>query len=883
AVSSFTILPSPTLGSFTIATSDPVTAGEEFFFTLTAYDTYGNIKTDYEGTVSFQSWDPYPADLPTDDGTGWINGQKQFAATFYTTGAQAINSTDGAVYLNNTWTVQPGALGELRFTDVPANTVAGQAFNFNVTAYDQYGNLKTDYNGIVTFTSTDPQATLPTDDGVGWASGKKQFTATLKTVTSQWLTAEDGAVSNDTSVVLVAHHDPSYFLITPDLTDGEVGEYVVFTITVYDQYGNPANVSANLNVLLDDSSSTTGDFYDMSEALLPSAFGLRRLTVNAGTNQQQFKYMNTMPGSYLLSGEDSTFALLGDTATINVNPADISHLFMVSGNNQTGTVDTDLAQTFVVRVEDSANNPLQWVNVTWSIFTYPAGASQYALKAGAMQGATVFSVTNADGEATAILHLGTMTGTYMVGATVSGLEVFFFANATADVPAHIVISPSTPVEVSADDAETTITATVYDQYWNLVEDGTIISWTINPDGGNTGVGESIPATTTTTNGIATATFTTSTTAGDSYTITASNGPATNTTAVITVIPGTLASISIDQAGWAGTADQTTDFTATGHDAHGNVVPAWTVKWETDDPWGSIDGTGHYTPGMAGTWTIWANNTGDTISDSITVTITPGARAGILIEPQGTVNMLNSSTQEFNAYEHDAKGNLIGPANVDWAIEGGIGTLSQDTGVPTTLFTATNIGYGNITITDGTYNDRVMIYVTDQVIAYILIEDLAGNPIGALTLTADQNITLYARAYNETHVSLGLVEVDWSVTGGIGDLVPVTGSQVTFFADKVGTGKVWAVHSSGKSASTGTITVTPGAVASITISPSFKTTDAITPVDFDAVARDANGNINTSATITWEAENGAIDANGVFTPELAGTWTIWANHSGVSGE
>ena len=57
-------------------------------------------------------------------------------------------------------TVTAGAASQLRLLGLPASVIAGQVNNVTVTAADQFGN-QTNYTGPVSFTGTDPQASLP--------------------------------------------------------------------------------------------------------------------------------------------------------------------------------------------------------------------------------------------------------------------------------------------------------------------------------------------------------------------------------------------------------------------------------------------------------------------------------------------------------------------------------------------------------------------------------------------------------------------------------------------------------------------------------------------------------------------------------------------------
>jgi hypothetical protein len=79
----------------------------------------------------------------------------------------------------------------------PGSATRGVAFNFSVTALDQFGNQVTDYHFTVHFTSTDTAAVLPADYTFTAAdAGMHTFAATLNTVGSRTITAgEVGAAS----------------------------------------------------------------------------------------------------------------------------------------------------------------------------------------------------------------------------------------------------------------------------------------------------------------------------------------------------------------------------------------------------------------------------------------------------------------------------------------------------------------------------------------------------------------------------------------------------------------------------------------------------------------------------------------------------------------
>ena len=57
--------------------------------------------------------------------------------------------------------VEAAAASSLVLTGLPTTETAGAGESFTVSAIDPYGNLAAAYVGMVTFSSTDPQAILP--------------------------------------------------------------------------------------------------------------------------------------------------------------------------------------------------------------------------------------------------------------------------------------------------------------------------------------------------------------------------------------------------------------------------------------------------------------------------------------------------------------------------------------------------------------------------------------------------------------------------------------------------------------------------------------------------------------------------------------------------
>ncbi|HHS13226.1 MAG TPA: hypothetical protein ENN03_05595, partial [bacterium] len=210
---------------------------------VTAFDMYDNVKTNYTGQVYFTSSDgqaqlnfhsgnPY-AFLSSDNGTRSFSGSN---FELRTAGSQTISVTDGTISRSSTAiSVTPGGLVAFTLSGVPAGIQAGQTFSSNVTvtAFDAYNNIKTDYTGQVYFTSTDPQALIAVD-----ASNPYTFTLSengvhsfsgggfeLRTAGTQTITVQDGMVTRTSGLITVS----------PDVLDS-------FTLSV-----NPGNKTAGVS------------------------------------------------------------------------------------------------------------------------------------------------------------------------------------------------------------------------------------------------------------------------------------------------------------------------------------------------------------------------------------------------------------------------------------------------------------------------------------------------------------------------------------------------------------------------------------------------------------------------------------------------------------
>jgi hypothetical protein len=201
------VIPAPA-SRLVLSAPNAAVAGTAFAVTVTVYDPYGNVASNYTGTVTFSSTDTYPGLVPAnypfsaaDQGTHTFAG-----VTLFTAQAQVLTAQDtvnGALAASAPVTVSPGPVSQFLIT-APASTGSGSPFSFTVTVFDAYGNLATNYTGIVAFASSDPNpALLPADYPYTPSDkGTKNFGAVLFTPGDQTLTVTDIATGVTGSVTV---------------------------------------------------------------------------------------------------------------------------------------------------------------------------------------------------------------------------------------------------------------------------------------------------------------------------------------------------------------------------------------------------------------------------------------------------------------------------------------------------------------------------------------------------------------------------------------------------------------------------------------------------------------------------------------------------------
>jgi hypothetical protein len=300
AVWVFSAWPAP--ASLKVTAPASAAPGAGFGFGVTAVSSNGIPVGNYNGTVHFTSSDGaagLPSDAPLSYGAG------TFTATLNTLGAQTITATDSNASLtgtSNSIAVTAAGVATNLIVSAPATATSGASFSFTVTAVDAAGNTVTGYAHTVHFTSTDSAAGLPSDAAL--VNGTGTFTATLKTLGRQFLTATDTSASTisgkspeiTVSAALAATH---FVVSAASFVRGGVA--FNFTVTATDATGNTApGYTGTVHFTSSDSQAT----------LPPNA----TLTSGVGTFPATLKTV----GGQTITATDTVSSLTGVSGTITV-------------------------------------------------------------------------------------------------------------------------------------------------------------------------------------------------------------------------------------------------------------------------------------------------------------------------------------------------------------------------------------------------------------------------------------------------------------------------------------------------------------------------------------------------------------------------------------
>ncbi len=396
----------------------------------------------------------------------------------------------------------------LAFDVQPINTQVGSAITpaMQVSAKDAAGSVVTGFTGDITIAiTTNPSSgtlsgttTRPAVAGVATFSGVSINNAGngyRVTATSGSLTAATSSTFNITSAPPPPPNSLS--IVSGNSQTATVGTALPnpYVVIVRNSSGTGvAGVTVSWSVVSGGGS--------IAATSVTNSSGQASATHTLGSTVGAQRVTATVAGA---TGSPVTFEATGTAAPVQSNT-----LSLVSGNSQSATVGTALANPYVVQLKNPAGQGVSGATVTWTVVS--GGGSIAAT-----------SVTNSSGQASATHTLGSTVGNQRVTASVTGATgspVTFDATGTA-VPAPV----ATRIALVSGNSQTdTIGGTVDQPYIVRVTDaannpvsGVVVNWSITA-----GTGGSLSAATSTTDatGRASVTHTLGTSLGN-HTVTAS--------------------------------------------------------------------------------------------------------------------------------------------------------------------------------------------------------------------------------------------------------------------------------------------------------------------------------------------------------------------------
>ncbi len=259
-------------------------------------------------------------------------------------------------------------------------------------------------------------------------------------------------------------------------------------------------------------------------------------------------------------------------------------------------------------------------------------------------------------------------------------------------------------------------------------------------------------------------------------------------------------------------------------------------------------------------------------------------AGITVTPT-PVTLATGATQQYTAVGIDIYGDTVANLSPNWSVAAGGGSVNSSG-----LFTAGTVAgsYDNTVVASvGSMAGTASVTVTAGALTSMTV---TPNPKG-LAINGAQQFTVVGRDANGNTVS---ITPTWSVVAGGGAInssgLFTAGTVAGTFASTVKACST-ALCASGSVSGFATVTVSSGALATITVTPNPVAvgTDATQP--FTAVGRDASGNIIPILPApTWSVRPGnaggtILNPSGVYTaPTLAGSGidTVRATSGSIFG-
>ncbi len=468
------LVPLGALGGFNVdlqavdtlaVTTEPpseVVAGVGFGFVVEVKNSSGALDTSFSGDVT--------VGLASNSTTGVLAGTTSAVvmggvATFSAVALQtagsgfilSLSATGLASVSTSSIKVDPAAANHLKFsTEPPASVIAGGTFSVQATAYDQYGNVDTNFASSISLAlSTNPTlaklygtTTVAAKAGVAAFSGLYIETA----ATGYVITASATGVSNANAIPLTVTAAPAYkWVVTTEPPSSiAAGSTFGLMVSAEDKFGN-AESSYSTTVVLVLSANPGHDTLlgTLSESISKGVATFSGLSLEIAAN-----------GYSILAGDSHLASTV--TSAINVTPLTASKL--VFETQPPSSVVAGSGFSVVVQAKDQYNNIATSYtgNISLALSTNPGaatllGTTTLAAKAGVAD----FQVLRIDPAATGYVLTASSSVSGVPSATSNPLSV------TA-ASAHKWVVTTEPSSSIAAGSTFGLVVTAEDQYGNAV-------------------------------------------------------------------------------------------------------------------------------------------------------------------------------------------------------------------------------------------------------------------------------------------------------------------------------------------------------------------------------------------------------------------------------
>ncbi len=541
-------------------------------------------------------------------------------------------------------------------------TAPGDSVSFTVELQDSDGSPMSDVDMNFSILSGDEsRASLSPVKATTDANGRAQTTLLLGTGASGEYIVK--AYSSDNSDIYTEFNvtvDPSLPKATrleqisgnkqTGLTGGALEN--PFVVKVLDQYEAAlAGTEVTFTVLTGGGTLSTG-------TTTTGANGQATSTLSLGAAPGT----NTVKVSAAGVSETVTFTAEGIPPTLT----------SVSGNNQMATTGTTVANPFVVEVRDGNDNPLAGVAVTFAVLT----------GGGTLSDTT--STTDANGQATSTLILGTAPGTNTVKVSAAGVSETVTFTAEGILPTLTSVSGNNQLAATGTALANPFVVKVLDGNGNPLA-GVAVTFAVVAGGGTL----SDTTSTTDANGQATSTLILGADSGTNTVKVSAAGISETVTFTAEGLPPTLTSVSgNNQMSATGTA-LANPFVVKVRDGNGNPLAGVVVTFAVLTGGGTLSDTTSTTDanGQAASTlslgTAPGTNSVEVSAEGVseTVTFTAEGIPPTLTSVSGNNQMATTGTTLSNPFVvevRDGDGNPLAAAVVTFAVLAGGGTLSNTT-------------------------------------------------------------------------------------------------------------------------------------------------------------------------------------------------------------